>query len=403
MKLTALKKVHVIFCLTCVYSAHHGWAMEDEATNSSGSNSPRTSTPDEAFQIITNEGFLEEDSTKVVTAPPPQKNSTLWDYTLGFVLPKAKKPIPDATKAVSPAIELLKSEPDEAKTVVVDTGITTDNSVVIAPSKPDDLEQGDNDASEEDSSDEIKVSDTEEDSASDMDEGSVSDTRAHEDFKEKALELNSAASNAPIPVVADEESDEEALNDSLNKPADDLSLSLSHDLSITQTEKHDSAQITEYLQHPPTVKKTEILPSTPSHLTSGQEGEGTHIFNQGHDGSGILGAHFMASLSEKVVSATQALNEGKEHVMQAAIVLWNDPDFWKNLVGDPGDYDGGYAGDYSSPFVQTLLFLLNRLIPQTMETAIQRETQLKKGSRKIKLMLIESISPEWKDLYNDIV
>lgn len=38
-----------------------------------------------------------------------------------------------------------------------------------------------------------------------------------------------------------------------------------------------------------------------------------------------------------------------------------------------------------------------------METAIQRETQLKKGSRKNKLMLIESINPEWKDLYNDIV
>lgn len=40
---------------------------------------------------------------------------------------------------------------------------------------------------------------------------------------------------------------------------------------------------------------------------------------------------------------------------------------------------------------------------ETMETAIQRETQLKKGSRKRKLMLIESINPEWKDLYNDIV
>ena len=40
---------------------------------------------------------------------------------------------------------------------------------------------------------------------------------------------------------------------------------------------------------------------------------------------------------------------------------------------------------------------------ETMETAIQRETQLKKGSRKRKLMLIKSINPEWKDLYNDIV
>ena len=39
----------------------------------------------------------------------------------------------------------------------------------------------------------------------------------------------------------------------------------------------------------------------------------------------------------------------------------------------------------------------------TMEVAIQRETQIKKGSRKNKLMLIESINPEWKDLYTNIV
>jgi putative endonuclease len=39
----------------------------------------------------------------------------------------------------------------------------------------------------------------------------------------------------------------------------------------------------------------------------------------------------------------------------------------------------------------------------TMETAIQRETQIKKGSRKNKLMLIERINPVWKDLYDDIV
>jgi putative endonuclease len=41
---------------------------------------------------------------------------------------------------------------------------------------------------------------------------------------------------------------------------------------------------------------------------------------------------------------------------------------------------------------------------ETMETAIQRETQLKKGSQKRKLMLIESINPTWeiymKTLFN---
>ncbi len=39
----------------------------------------------------------------------------------------------------------------------------------------------------------------------------------------------------------------------------------------------------------------------------------------------------------------------------------------------------------------------------TMEAAIQRETQIKKGSRKNKLMLIERVNPVWKDLYDDII
>ena len=34
--------------------------------------------------------------------------------------------------------------------------------------------------------------------------------------------------------------------------------------------------------------------------------------------------------------------------------------------------------------------------------AVQREKQIKAGSRRKKLDLIESMNPEWKDLYNDI-
>ncbi len=365
MKLTALKKVHVIFCLTCVYSAHHGWAMEDEdkSTNSSGSNSPRTSTPDEAFQMITNEGLLEEDSTKVVTAPPPQKNSTLWDYTLGFVLPKAKKPTTDATKAVSPAAELLKSEQAEAKTVIVDTSITTDNSIVIALSKPDDLEQGDNGASEENSDNEIERSDAEEDGASDMDEDSVSDTSAHEDLKKKAPELNSAASNSPIPVIAEEGVSEGSGEEVEDKKQvirlEDIPSSVISSIAITSendvdpnlatklVEEYGNTSKIEYKQVPAIVEDKDAIPPLSTHLTSDQEGEGTHIFIQGHDSGGTFDARIMALLSKKVASATQALSEGKEHVVQAAIVFWNDPDFWKNLVGDPSDYDG----DYSSPIV----------------------------------------------------
>ena len=35
--------------------------------------------------------------------------------------------------------------------------------------------------------------------------------------------------------------------------------------------------------------------------------------------------------------------------------------------------------------------------------AIKREKQIKAGSRKNKLKLIESINPNWKDLYDDII
>jgi putative endonuclease len=39
----------------------------------------------------------------------------------------------------------------------------------------------------------------------------------------------------------------------------------------------------------------------------------------------------------------------------------------------------------------------------TMPDAIAREKQIKAGSRKKKLELIESVNPGWRDLYGDIV
>jgi len=41
-------------------------------------------------------------------------------------------------------------------------------------------------------------------------------------------------------------------------------------------------------------------------------------------------------------------------------------------------------------------------IGTSMEGAILREKQLKGGSRKQKLKLIESVNPQWKDLYESI-
>ena len=40
---------------------------------------------------------------------------------------------------------------------------------------------------------------------------------------------------------------------------------------------------------------------------------------------------------------------------------------------------------------------------ETMESAIQREKQLKAGSRNAKLAAIEEMNPAWRDLYEDIV
>lgn len=39
---------------------------------------------------------------------------------------------------------------------------------------------------------------------------------------------------------------------------------------------------------------------------------------------------------------------------------------------------------------------------ETMESAILREKQIKAGSRKKKLDLIERQNPEWKDLFHDL-
>jgi putative endonuclease len=38
-----------------------------------------------------------------------------------------------------------------------------------------------------------------------------------------------------------------------------------------------------------------------------------------------------------------------------------------------------------------------------MRSAIDREKQLKGGSRKQKLALIESVNPDWRDMYQDLI
>ena len=40
---------------------------------------------------------------------------------------------------------------------------------------------------------------------------------------------------------------------------------------------------------------------------------------------------------------------------------------------------------------------------ETMYDAIAREKQIKAGSRAKKLQLIESVNPEWRDLYDELI
>jgi len=42
-------------------------------------------------------------------------------------------------------------------------------------------------------------------------------------------------------------------------------------------------------------------------------------------------------------------------------------------------------------------------IHATMEAAITREKQIKAGSRKKKLALIEAMNPNWRDLFDDLI
>ena len=55
---------------------------------------------------------------------------------------------------------------------------------------------------------------------------------------------------------------------------------------------------------------------------------------------------------------------------------------------------------FSSKYNLTILVYFELI--EDMYQAISREKQIKAGSRKAKIRLIENINPDWKDLYPDI-
>lgn len=61
--------------------------------------------------------------------------------------------------------------------------------------------------------------------------------------------------------------------------------------------------------------------------------------------------------------------------------------------------DGHFPGFSKKYGCKTLVFYEPH---ETMESTILREKQIKAGSRKKKLELIEKQNPEWKDLYDEL-
>ena len=61
------------------------------------------------------------------------------------------------------------------------------------------------------------------------------------------------------------------------------------------------------------------------------------------------------------------------------------------------DHCDGFTKKYG---LKTLVYFE---LANDMYTAISREKQIKSGSRKKKLALIESLNPEWRDLYHDLL
>ena len=72
-------------------------------------------------------------------------------------------------------------------------------------------------------------------------------------------------------------------------------------------------------------------------------------------------------------------------------------DLLKRVWEHKNDLVDGFSRRYG---VQMLVYFE---VADTMYAAISREKQLKAGSRAKKLQLIESVNPEWNDLYVGIV
>jgi putative endonuclease len=72
-----------------------------------------------------------------------------------------------------------------------------------------------------------------------------------------------------------------------------------------------------------------------------------------------------------------------------------------NLVQRAWQHREGVADGFTKRYGCKLLVWFE--MAETMESAIVREKQIKGGSRPKKLALIETLNPDWRDLFDDIV
>ena len=71
-----------------------------------------------------------------------------------------------------------------------------------------------------------------------------------------------------------------------------------------------------------------------------------------------------------------------------------------NLIQRIWQHKQGFVQGFTKKYdIKTLVYFETC---EDMTSAIEREKQIKAGSRKKKIDLIESINPKWNDLYDDI-
>jgi len=72
-----------------------------------------------------------------------------------------------------------------------------------------------------------------------------------------------------------------------------------------------------------------------------------------------------------------------------------------NLVKRVWEHKNDQVGGFSCRYGTHMLVYYELL--DTMDAAITREKQIKAGSRAKKLRMIESMNPEWNDLYDGVL